>query len=336
MATEQAKDAVEVELPEQVVIARNALADRIDAIAADYGNTLGIAVVDVQTGWTTGFNAETRLPQQSVSKLWVALTVMREVDAGAMTLDQPITLTREDLAVFHQPIRAEILRSGSLTTDIADLLQRALISSDNTANDAVLKAVGGPDAVRETIAALDLGDIRFGPGERLMQSEIAGLTWRQSYAFTRQGFFDARDKVPDARRAARFRAYVDDPVDGAAPLAIATALARLARGELLSEASTRFLLDAMADAKSGPRRLKGGTPDGWTIAHKTGTGQYYDGRQSGYNDVALLYAPDGSAYAIAVMIGETRSGVPANMDMMQNVTRAVAEYHEGLQVAVEP
>ena len=87
--------------------------------------------------------------------------------------------------------------------------------------------------------------------------------------------------------------------------------------------------------KSGPNRLKGGLPEGWSIGHKTGTGQVLDivppgapADQAGYNDVGILTAPDGSIYTVAVMIGRTQVPVPARMEMMHGVVRAVAGYHE--------
>src|SRR5690606_35027135 len=223
---------------------------------------------------------------------------------------------------FHQPIRNEVQRRGAYTTTVADLMERAVIESDNTANDALLDRVGGPEAVRRFLERHDLGAIRFGPGEREMQSAIAGLEWRQGYSAGRT-FYEARDRVPDGVRKRAFEAYVADPVDGAAPAAIAEALARLARGELVSGRSTEFLLDLLERAKSDPNRLKGGLPPGWGIGHKTGTGQVWRAEQSGYNDVGILTAPGGDRYAVAVMIARTAQPVPARMAMMHEVVRAV-------------
>ena len=315
--------------------ARDALSDEIARLGADFDGSLGIAVVDVGNGWSTGFGEQKLLPQQSVSKLWVTLAALELVDRGELSLDKPITVGREDLAVFHQPIRAEVLRNGAVRTDPLDLIERAITQSDNTANDVLLNQVGGPAAVRQILAAKGIDGIRFGPGERAMQSAIAGLHWRQSYAYTRQGFFDARDQVPDDVREKAFGEYLADPVDGATPLAIARALASLSRGELLSAESTRRFVEIMQETRSGPRRLKAGAPDGWTVAHKTGTGQYWDGRQSGYNDVGLVTSPDGRTYALAIMIGETRRGVPASMELMQSITRAVAAFDAEISDNVE-
>ena len=81
----------------------------------------------------------------------------------------------------------------------------------------------------------------------------------------------------------------------------------------------------MQAARTGPRRLKGGLPDGWSIAHKTGTGQDFQGYSVGINDVGLLTAPDGHIYAVAVMMRRTRKPVPERLAFMQSVTRAVAD-----------
>src|SRR5689334_21723330 len=64
--------------------APRALQDELDALVRDYGEEVGVAVTDVKTGWTAGVDAERPYPQQSVSKLWVAMTVLRAVDEGRM------------------------------------------------------------------------------------------------------------------------------------------------------------------------------------------------------------------------------------------------------------
>jgi beta-lactamase class A len=170
-----------------------------------------------------------------------------------------------------------------------------------------------------------LGDIRFGPGERLLQAKTAGLIWNQSYA-SAGGFENARSRLSPAVRSAALDAYIADPPDGAAPIAIADALARLARGEILSETSTRILLDTMGASVTGRARLRAALPGGWRIAHKTGTGQDLGGRNAGFNDVGLLTAPDGRRYALAVMIGDTRRPIRERQQLIQGVAAAVASY----------
>ena len=291
-----------------------------------FNGRVGIAVRSIDDNWSTGWKADELYPQQSVSKLWVSITAMDAVDKGRVSLDDKVTLTRSDLTVFHQPIRSLIL-DGGYTTTLSDLMVKAITTSDNTANDKLMRAVGGPTAVRGMIKNKHLGAIRFYDGERALQSRIAGLIWSPSYSIG-NAFFDARDALPRSVRQAAFNRYVDDPYDGAAPSAIAAALARLKRNELLSPASSARLLDIMSHTKTGANRLKGGLQPGWVLNHKTGTGQELDGYQAGYNDIGILTAPDGRSYSVAVMIKLTRVPLPTRMAMMNNVVRAVIAQHD--------
>ncbi|MCP3735515.1 class A beta-lactamase-related serine hydrolase [Sphingomonas sp. RP10(2022)] len=301
----------------------------IEQIARGFEGKFGIAIRAVDEGWTvTSPGARQRLPQQSVSKLWVAMTLMDLRDQGKARLDDPIVVREQDLTLFHQPI-AMLVKGDGYHTTVGELLTRALTHSDNTANDRLLTYVGGPGAVRGMIERKQLGDIRFGPGERLLQSKTAGLTWDQATMAKGNGFELARSRLSPEVRSAALDAYVADPPDGAAPLAIADALARLARGELFTETSTRILLDTMGASVTGRARLRAALPGGWTIAHKTGTGQDLGGRNAGFNDVGLLTAPDGRRYAIAVMIGDSRRPIRERQQLIQSVAAAVAGYAGG-------
>jgi beta-lactamase class A len=309
-----------------VPVAPAALRDRIDALGRAFDGRVGIAVRSIDEGWETGWKDNELYPQQSVSKLWVSITALDAVDRGKVSLDDRVTLDRSDLTLFHQPIRSLIL-GGGYTTSLADLMVKAITTSDNTANDKLMRSVGGADAVRRMIATKRLGAIRFYNGERALQSKIAGLIWSQSYSIG-NAFFEARDALPMAVRRAAFNRYIEDPYDGAAPSAIVAALARLKKGELLSPASTARLLDIMANTHTGPNRLRGGLQPGWTLSHKTGTGQELGGIQAGYNDIGILTAPDGKSYSVAVMIKKTSTPLPVRMTLMNNVVKAVIDQHD--------
>jgi len=303
------------------------IGDRITQLGRAFDGQVGIAVAAIDDGWFAGWKAGDLYPQQSVSKLWVAITALDAVDRGKVSLDDPVTLTKDDLTLFHQPIAEEVLKNGSYTTTLGDLMLRQITQSDNTANDRLMRSVGGPQAVRAMIARKHLGAIRFANGERLMQSRIAGLPWSQAYSVDGK-FFEARNALPMKVRQTAFDRYVTSPYDGAAPSAIVTALARLKRGELLSPKSTAYLVDIMSRTHTGPNRLKGGLSAGWTLNHKTGTGPELGGAQAGYNDIGILTAPDGKSYAVAVMIKLTSTPLPVRMTLMNEVVRAVIAQHD--------
>ena len=300
-----------------------ALQSRLETLAGAYGEEVGLAVTDVATGWTAGVDADRPYPQQSVSKLWVAIAVMRAVDEGRINPDAVVTLGEADRSVFFQPVAYRIGPGGYQTT-VSDLLRRALVESDNAANDRLMRELGGPDGVALALQEMGLTGVKVGAFERDLQALTAGLVWQPDYGIG-WNFQAAREALPRATRQAALDAYLAAPLDGAAPGEITAALAALSRGELLSAASTARVLDWMAQARTGPRRLKGGLPGGWSIAHKTGTGQDFAGASVGINDVGLLTAPDGRVYAVAVMMRRTWKPVPERLAFMQSVTQAVAE-----------
>ena len=166
----------------------------------------------------------------------------------------------------------------------------------------------------------------FYEGERALQSKIAGLIWSQSYSLG-DAFYKARNALPTSVRRASFERYVADPYDGAAPHSVAQAIARLKRGELLSAASTQRLLSTMSQTKTGAMRVRAALKPGWKWSHKTGTGQNFQGRVGGINDIGILTAPDGTAYAMAIMTVPNKTD-GTSQDLMQAVARTVISEHE--------
>jgi beta-lactamase class A len=308
--------------------ARHALDTRLRSLGQSFNGDVGIAVKDLQTGFTSHFDGNAHFPQQSVSKFWVTLTALDKADRGELSINSPVTVRKSDLTLFNQPV-AQLIGANGYTTTLTDLMQRAMQQSDNTCNDFVLWRAGGPEAVKDFLYRKGITGVRFGPGERVMQSRIAGMEWKPWMAGS--GFYSARNAVPANVRRAAFEYYVKDPVDGATPLGVVDALARLKKGELLSRTSTDKLLRIMANTRTGRQRLKGGLAPGWTLAHKTGTGQVLGSTQSGYNDIGIITGPDGRSYSLAVFIRRTTAPIPTRMALMQNVTRAVIDYSRNSQ-----
>ena len=133
------------------------------------------------------------------------LRVLDAVDRGQVRLDDKVTLGRSDLTLFHQPLAQKILGGGHTTT-LGALMFTAITSSDNTANDKLMRSVGGPQAVRSLILNKGLGAIRFYDGERALQSKIAGLIWTPSYSIG-NAFYSARNALPMSLRKAAFDRY---------------------------------------------------------------------------------------------------------------------------------
>ena len=297
----------------------------LERIAAGYREPVGIAVADVTSGWTAGVLGGETFPQQSVSKLWVALSVMQAVDDRRLSLDQMVVMHADDRSVFYQPLASRIRGPNGFPITLADLLRHALIESDNAANDMLIREVGGPGVVTQAISDKRLKGLAVGGTERDVQTRTAGLEWRPEYGQT-WIFKQARALLPDDVRDQALASYLANPPDGATPDGIVSALAELKRGELLSRASTDFMLGLMGEARTGQMRLRAGLEPGWSLAHKTGTGPDWRGASVGINDVGLMTAPDGHTYAVAVMVRQTSQPPSARHRLMAGVARAVESY----------
>ncbi|MCJ8191119.1 serine hydrolase [Sphingomicrobium aestuariivivum] len=318
-----------VSIPQRPAVANPAHVEELNAKILErvrsFRGSSGLAIKAIDAGWEAGWQVDKRFPQQSVSKLWVSLAVLDQVDRGRLNLGQTVRFDRNDVTLWSSSTTAQILKGG-YSRSLDGLIFDALTKSDNHANDKMLRLVGGPEAIRRMVRDKALGDIHFGDGERAMQAQIAGLSWRQSYAYN-NGFNRARAAVPSGQRRAAFQRYIDDPYDGAAPMAIARALARLERGELLSPSSTAKMLTTMGLTRTGRLRVKGGLKSGWEWSHKTGTGQTLGGWRGGLNDVGILTAPDGTSYALAFMTVPNPDDGSAQ-ELMRDVTRMVIAHHE--------
>jgi beta-lactamase class A len=263
-------------------------------------------------------------------KLLVALAVMDRADRRGWSLADEIVVRRQDLSLFVQPLADLVSHQGYKTT-VGDLVRRAIVDSDSAAADILIERLGGPPQVQAFLNRSGASGVRIDRDERHLQTEIVGLTWRPEYV-------DAAvlDKtiaaVPADERTAAYHRYQADPRDTATPRGMAGLLQRLATGALLSPASTRYVLEVMAQTATFPDRLKAGVPRGWALGHKTGTSSTWQGLTAATNDVGVLRAPDGGSVSVVVFIADSRAPSVSRAALMANIAAATtARYRRSHQ-----
>jgi beta-lactamase class A len=322
--------ACEPGMPQTVSTTPQLDAERLDKTAAELTARaaparLGAAVMNLESGELWAINGVDRFPMQSVFKAPLAAAVLAEVDAGRLDLEETITLMDEDISPPFS--RVADAYPGRRDYTVAELLTLAAGASDNTAADVLMRRIGGPGAVTAWLRAQDIREMRVDRYERQLQPEIAGLDsfrldWKGEAAYRA-----ALQEVPAAERQAATEAYLADPRDTTTPREALLFLAKLARGELLSQASTARLLKIMGETPTGAGRLAAGLPPGARLAHKTGTARTDLGMNPATNDIGLITLEDGRQYAIAVFLsGSTlpeaeREAIFA--DLARSVARAI-------------
>jgi beta-lactamase class A len=139
-------------------VAQNEIAE----IAARAKGRVGVYAIEFENGDIVAFyNADDHYPMQSVYKLPICMTVIKQVAAGKLKLDQTVTVTKQDYigSKGHSPIRDKNPNGAEL--QLSELIRFAIVESDGTASDVLMRLAGGPEAVQGFMSELGIKDLRF-------------------------------------------------------------------------------------------------------------------------------------------------------------------------------
>lgn len=245
----------------------DALTSQILSLAEASRGRIGVAALDLDTGRQVGVLGDQPFPMASTSKIAIVATFLAGVDAGRYSLSQRYPLM---MPVPSKPFDGKIapVRAGAMLT-AQQLIDLAIIRSNNQATDALLAVVGGPAAVTRWVHT------NTGITEFRLDRDIATLV-RDDGAVNPAVTVDRRDSIT--------------------PNAMVRLLAGLNRGQWLSASSREVLLSAMSRCVTGRNRMRALLPAGASIAHKTGT------LNNTASDVGFIETPDGRRLAVAIYV----------------------------------
>ena len=229
------------------------------------GAAVGVSVLHLESERRVSCRGDESFQMASVFKVPVAIAVLGAIEKGSLRLDQEAEIREADRQEVG-PLYDE-WKPGMRVT-VTRMIDVMLVDSDNTAADRLCALLGGPSAVEKALTARGVAGIRISLDEKGM-----GKAMRKDLAAFERG-----------------------AQNGASPDAIASLLARLFRGELLSRPSTDVILDAMRRCTTGDRRLRAGLPKGTEVRDKTGT------VRSCSNDAGIVTLPDGTHLVLAVFV----------------------------------
>jgi len=274
---------------------KQTLKKEIEEIAATAKGRVGVSAMVLESGETlASLNPQDHFPMQSVYKLPISMAVMKQVDAGKITLDQKVRVAKEDFVgrAAHSPIRDKYPNGAELT--VSELLRFALSESDGTASDVSMKLAGGHEAVQAYLTNLGIKDM---------------IVLDTENAFTQD-------------HSLQFRNY-------ATPEAAVSLLRALYERRGLSESSQALLLKFMTESTTGPKRLKGLLPAGTSVAHKTGTSGTEKGITAATNDIGIITLPDGRHLAIAVFVSDSPVDEATREAVIAKIAKAVFDSVNG-------
>lgn len=254
----------------------------IESIAMDSGGRLGASLLVLETGQSLWILPDTAAPMQGVSKLPIVMAGLAAVDKNKLKLDQKVTVNKDDLIPADL---ASVLREehpeGNFKITVKELMQHAIVDNDGTASDALLRLLGGPPAVMQYLAQLDIKDIKV-----LDTDKDLAKSWNMQYRNT------------------------------ATPKAMIKLLRAIQEGKGLSSKHRELLLKWMTDpeadlkpASPNPNaaRIKALLPAGTAVVHKAGSSPTHGSLTAAHNDVGIVTLPNGHHMAVAVFLTDSKA-----------------------------
>jgi beta-lactamase class A len=258
-------------------------------IAKDARGKVGAAAVVLETGEAALLNADDHYAMQSVYKLPISMAVMDQVRLGKLDLDEQIGVTKDDYVLPGQvsPLRDKNPNGGVFT--IRELIRLALVESDGSASDVLMRVAGGPTVVQDYLIQIGINDMKIVNTEKEFAKD-----WQTQY----------ENWTTPTEAVRLLRALKDEwkPENG-------------------DEKKELFLISNMLDAVTGPNRIKGLLPKGTPVAHKTGTSGNRSGITAATNDIGIIYLPNGKHLAVAAFVGDS----PANDKTRDTVIARIAK-----------
>jgi len=141
------------------------------ALQAHGTGRLGVVANDTGTGVTISYRPDERFPMCSTHKVLVGGAILSLVEAGRLKLDQMVPYGAADL-LDYAPVTRRNLASGAMT--VKELCEAAIRWSDNTADNLLLKLIGGPGGWTRYARSIGDGVSRLDRIEPDLNSSIPG------------------------------------------------------------------------------------------------------------------------------------------------------------------
>jgi beta-lactamase class A len=196
------------------------------------------------------------------------------------TLQETIYYQPEDLIFWH-PITGKYLKQGMTLEALAEA---AMTYSDNTATNLIIKKLGGLQAVTQFARTIGNKSFQLSHYEAELNSDPT---------------------------------HTDDT---ATPKDMAESLQKILLGDVLSRASREKLKLWMQNNTTSYQRMRAGTPVGWIVLDKTGSGDYGIS-----NDIGILWSPFCKPIILAIYTVQNKPNAKGRDDIVATVTTMVLE-----------
>ena len=255
---------------------------QFSALEAASGGRIGVSAINTQNNQKIEYHADERFAFDCTAKVMVVAAILKKSMADPELLEEKIHYKKQDL-IEWSPITEKHLSDGMT---IAQLCEAAIIISDNTAVNLLLKKLGGPKAVNAF--ARSIGDTTFNLNN--WWPKDANWIW-------------------------------GDVKDTSTPVAMRKSLQTLTLGDVLATPQRTQLLTWLKSNTTGNERIREGVPKGWVVGDKTGTNFHY----GAMGDIAIIWPPKCKPILLAIYYKKDEKYAKKQQDVIASATRIVLD-----------
>ncbi|MEV0279571.1 class A beta-lactamase [Streptomyces sp. NPDC050610] len=256
----------------------------LSELEREHSARLGVFARNTVTGKSVRYRADELFPFCSAFKAMAAAAILRDLDRDGEFLAKRVRYTEQDVANSgYSPVTStpEHLANGMT---VAELCAAALDYSDNTAANLMLRELGGPAAVTRFCRSVGDRTTRLDRWEPELNSSEPGRV-----------------------------------TDTTSPKAIGRTYAKLVLGTVLAPRDRQRLTTWLLANTTSENRFRAGLPKGWTLADKTGTGDY-----GTTNDVGIAWTPNRTPIVLSVLSTKKRADGPSDDPLLAKTAALLA------------
>ncbi|WP_186175550.1 CARB/PSE/RTG family carbenicillin-hydrolyzing class A beta-lactamase [Vibrio jasicida] len=260
------------------------LNEDISAIEQHIAGRIGVAIWDTQSNEHWDYRGDERFPMMSTFKTLACATMLNQMDTGKLDKNATAKVEERNMVVWS-PVMD---RMAGQTTRIEHACEAAMLMSDNTAANIVLRSIGGPRGV--TLFLRSLGD-----------------------KATRLDRFEPR--LNEAKPG--------DKQDTTTPSAMVNTLHTLLEGDALSYESRIQLKIWMQDNKVSDPLIRSVLPKGWSIADRSGAGGF-----GSRGVTAMIWKENHKPIYVSIYITETDLSLQARNQVIAQISQLIVDQYQ--------
>lgn len=257
------------------------LNEDLAAIEQHIGGRIGVSVWDTQNDEHWDYRGDERFPMMSTFKTLACATMLSDMDSEKLDKNATAKVEERNIVVWS-PVMD---RMAGQTTRIEHACEAAMLMSDNTAANIVLRSIGGPNGVTRFLRSIGDGATRLDRFEPRLNEAKPG-----------------------------------DKQDTTTPNAIVNTLHTLLEGDALSYESRIQLKIWMQDNKVSESLMRSVLPKGWSIADRSGAGGF-----GSRGITAMIWKENHKPIYISIYITETDLSLQARDQVIAQVSQLILD-----------